>query len=41
MEFEKIFDITLDLVGSYDMGVLPTGHRMFIETGDGCSVGQD
>ena len=39
MKFEKIFDITFDLVGSYDMGVLPTGHRMFVETGDGVFSG--
>ena len=36
---EKGFDITFDLVGSYDMGVLPTGHRMFVETGDGVFSG--
>ncbi len=23
MKFEKLFDITVDLVGSYDMGMLP------------------
>ena len=40
MKFEKLFDITVDLVGSHDMGMLPTGHRMFVETGDGFFVGR-
>jgi len=35
MKFENLFDISVDLVGSYDMGMLPTGHRMFVETGEG------
>ena len=32
MNFSKLFDITVNLPGMYDMGFLPTGHRFFVET---------
>jgi hypothetical protein len=39
MNFEKLFEITVILPHSYDMGDLPTGHRMFIETAGGTFKG--
>ena len=33
MRFEKLLDISLDLVGNNGLGILPTGHRSFFESG--------
>ena len=41
MNFSKLFDITVNLPGMYDMGVLPTGHRFFVETSDGVFKGPE
>ena len=41
MNFSKLFDIIVNLPGMYDMGVLPTGHRIFIETSDGVFKGPE
>ena len=39
MNFSKLFDITVNLASMYDMGVLPTWHRFFVETSDGVFKG--
>ena len=41
MRFEKLLDISFDLVGNNDLGILPTGHRSFFELGGGVFSGPE
>ena len=39
MRFEKLLEISFDIVGNNDLGILPTGHRSFFKLRDGVFSG--
>ena len=41
MKFGKLLEISLDIVGNNDLGILPTGHRSFFELGGGVFSGPE